>query len=55
MEQEILKNVVALAERVQYKMMERETEIESSITEEDMNEYLEQVIREVRKHNSGFS
>jgi hypothetical protein len=33
----------------------RETEIESSITEEDMREYLEQVIREVRKHNPGFS
>ena len=44
MEQEILKNVVALAVTVY-----------SYIITEDMNEHLEQIIREVRKHNSGFS
>jgi hypothetical protein len=48
MEQEIQKNVITFTKRIQDRMTE-ESEIQSSLTEEDMKEYLEQVIREVKK------
>jgi len=47
MEQQIEKRVIEIAKRNQDKMAE-ETGIQSSLTEEDMKEYLEQVIREVK-------
>jgi hypothetical protein len=48
MEQEIEKRVITLTKRTQDRMAE-ETGIKSSLTEEDMKEYLEEVIREVKK------
>ena len=48
MEDEIQKKVITFTKRNQDRMAE-ETGIQSSLTEEDMKEYLEQVIREVKK------
>ena len=48
MEQEIQKKVITFTKRIQDNMTE-ETGIQSSLTDEDMKEYLEQVIREVKK------
>ncbi len=48
MEQEIQKRVIALTKQNQVRMAE-ETGIESSLTDEDMKQYLEQVIEEVKK------
>ena len=48
MEQEIQKKVITFTKRIQDRMTE-ESEIQSSLTEEDMKEYLEQVIRAVKK------
>jgi hypothetical protein len=48
MEEEIQKKVITFTKRNQDRMAE-ETGIQSSLTEEDMKEYLEQVIREVKK------
>jgi hypothetical protein len=51
MEQEIQKRVLELTKRTQ-DMMAEETGIQSSITEDDMKQYLEQVIREVKIQKS---
>ena len=51
MEREIEKRVLALAKRNQDKMAE-ETGIQSSLSEDDMKEYLEQVIQEVQKQKT---
>jgi len=48
MEQEIEKRVLALTKQNQDRMAE-ESGIQSSLTEEDMKEYLQQVIEEVKK------
>jgi hypothetical protein len=48
MEQEIQRRVLTLTRQNQDKMTE-ETGIQSSLTEEDMKEYLEQVLDEVKK------
>ncbi len=48
MEQEIQKRVLAYTKQNQDRMAE-ETGIQSSLTEEDMREYLQQVIEEVKK------
>jgi hypothetical protein len=48
MEQEIQKKIVEFTKQNQHRMAE-ETGIQSSLTEEDMKEYLDQVIREVKK------
>jgi polyhydroxyalkanoate synthesis regulator protein len=48
MEEEIQKKVITFTRRNQDRMAE-ETGIQSSLTDEDMKEYLEQVIREVKK------
>jgi hypothetical protein len=48
MEQEIQRRVLTLTKQNQDKMAE-ETGIQSSLTEEDMIEYLEQVIDEAKK------
>ncbi len=48
MEQEIQRKVITFTKRIQDRMTE-ESDIQSSLTEEDMKEYLEQVIREVKK------
>ena len=48
MEQEIQKKVMTLTKRNQERMAE-ETGIQSSLTDGDVKEYLEQVIREVKK------
>jgi hypothetical protein len=48
MEQEIQKRVLELTRRNQDRMAE-ESGIQSSLTEEDMKEYLQQVIEEVKK------
>jgi hypothetical protein len=48
MEEEIQTKVIAFTKRNQDRMTE-ETGIQSSLTEEDMKEYLEQVIREVKE------
>jgi hypothetical protein len=48
MEGEIKRNVLAFTKRNQEKMTE-ETGIQSSLTEEDMKLYLEEVINEVKK------
>jgi hypothetical protein len=47
MEQEIQKRVLEFTKRTQ-DMMAEETGIKSSMTEDDMKQYLEQVIREVK-------
>ena len=47
MEQEIQKRVVEFTKRTP-EMMTEETGIKSSMTEDDMKQYLEQVIREVK-------
>jgi DNA-binding SARP family transcriptional activator len=47
MEREIQNRVISLTKRNQDRMME-ETGIQPSLTEDDMKQYLEQVIREVR-------
>ena len=47
MEQEIQRKVITFTKRIQDNMTE-ETGIQSSLTDEDMKEYLEQVIREVK-------
>jgi hypothetical protein len=47
-EQEIQKRVITLTKKNQDRMAE-ETGIQSSLSEEDVKEYLEQVIREVKK------
>jgi hypothetical protein len=47
MEQQIEKRVIEIAKRNQDRMTE-ESGIESSLTEDDMKQYLEQVIREVK-------
>lgn len=49
MEQQIQKRVIEIAKRNQDNMTE-ETGIQSSVTEEDMKAYLEQVINEIKKH-----
>jgi hypothetical protein len=51
MEREIEKRVLALAKRNQDKMAE-ETGIQSSLSEDDMKEYLVQVIQEVQKQKT---
>ncbi len=51
MEQEIQKKVITFTKRNQDRMAE-ETGIQSSLTEEDMKEYLQQVIGEVKKQRS---
>lgn len=48
MEMEIQKRVIALTKQNQDKMAEQ-TGVESSLTEDDMKEYLDQVIEEVKK------
>jgi hypothetical protein len=48
MEQEIQKRVLELTRRNQDRMAE-ESGIHSSLTEEDMKEYLQQVIEQVKK------
>jgi hypothetical protein len=48
MEQEIEKRVLKVA-REQQDVLTEESGIESSLTEKDMKEYLEQVIKEVKK------
>jgi hypothetical protein len=48
MEQEIQKKVIDFTRRNQDRMAE-ESGIQSSLTEEDMKEYLQQVIEEVKK------
>ena len=47
MEQEIEKRVLALTKQNQYRMTE-ESGIQPSLSEEDMKEYLQQVIEEVK-------
>jgi hypothetical protein len=49
MQQEIEKRVIELTKQTQEKMTE-ETGIEPSITEDEMKQYLAQVIEEVGKH-----
>jgi hypothetical protein len=49
MEQQIQKRVIEIAKRNQGNMAE-ETGIQSSVTEEDMKAYLEQVINEIKKY-----
>lgn len=51
MEQEIQARVIAFTKRNQDKMVE-ETGIESSLTEEDVKEYLEEVILEVKERRN---
>jgi hypothetical protein len=51
MEQQIQRKVIAFTKQNQDKMAE-ETGIQSSITEDDMREYLHQVIEEVKKSKS---
>jgi hypothetical protein len=51
MEQQIEKRVVALTKQNQDRLAE-ESGIQSSLTEEDMKEYLEQVIEEVKKRKA---
>ena len=48
MEQEIQRRVLTLTKQNQNRMAE-ESGIQSSLTEEDMKDYLEQVIEEVKK------
>jgi hypothetical protein len=48
MEQEIEKEVLKVA-REQQDVLTEQSGIESSLTEKDMKEYLEQVIQEVKK------
>jgi len=48
MEHEIQKKVIEFTKRNQERMAE-ETGIQSSLSEEDVKEYLQQVIREVKK------
>jgi len=48
MEQEIQNKVLTFTKRNQERMAE-ETGIQPSLTDEDVKEYLEQVIREVKK------
>jgi hypothetical protein len=48
MEQEIEKRVLKVA-REQQEVLRERSGIESSLTERDMKEYLEQVIKEVKK------
>jgi hypothetical protein len=48
MEQEIQKRVLGFTKQNQDRMAE-ETGIQSSLTEEDMKKYLQQVIEEVKK------
>jgi hypothetical protein len=48
MEQEIQRRVIALTKQNQ-DTLAKETGIQSSLTEEDMKQYLEQVIEEVKK------
>lgn len=48
MEQEIQKKIIDFTKRNQDRMAE-ETGIQSSLTEEDMKAYLQQVIEEVKK------
>ena len=50
MEQEIRKRVLSLAKEQEETMIEQ-TGIRSSLDEDDMKEYLEQVINEVKKHH----
>jgi len=54
MEQEIQKRVLALTKQNQDRMAE-ETGIQSSLTDEDMKRYLEQVIEEVKKLRTGVT
>jgi sulfite reductase beta subunit-like hemoprotein len=49
MEQEIEKRVITLTKQNQDRMAE-ESGIQSSLTEDDMKDYLEQVIKEVKKN-----
>lgn len=49
MEEEIQKRVIQLTKQTQDRMVE-ETGIQSSLTEEDMKQYLQEVINEVQKH-----
>jgi hypothetical protein len=48
MEREIERKVIAITKQTQERMVE-ETGIESSLTEEDMKQYLEEVLKEVEK------
>jgi hypothetical protein len=52
MEQHIKKKVIQFTKRNQQKIVE-DTGIQSSLTEDDMKQYLEQVIREVEMQRSG--
>jgi hypothetical protein len=47
-EQEIQKKVITVTKQTQYRMTE-ETGIQPSLTEDDMKEYMEQVVNEVKK------
>jgi hypothetical protein len=51
MEQEIQQKVITFTKQNQHRMAE-ETGIQSSLTEEDVKDYLQQVIREVEKQKS---
>lgn len=51
MESEIEKNVLSLTKRNQDKMTE-ETGVQSSLSEDDVKQYLEQVLQEVRKQKT---
>lgn len=51
MEDEIQKKVITFTKRNQDRMAE-ETGIQSSLSEEDVKEYLQQVIREVKKQKT---
>ena len=48
MEQEIQKKVISITKRNQ-DMLAQETGVQSSLSEEDIRTYLDQVIREVKK------
>lgn len=47
MEQQIQRNIIGFTKRNQDKMAEK-TGIQSSLTEDDMKQYLEQLIREAK-------
>jgi hypothetical protein len=48
MEQEIERRVVVLVKQNQYKLTE-ESGVESSLTDQDIRQYLEEVIKEVKE------
>jgi len=52
MEQEIQRRVLAVTKKTQ-ELMSEETGVQSSLSEDDMKQYLEQVIREVKMQKTG--